>query len=68
VGPGKLQPLLRFQQANSGVEDAPNSWLIDAQVNYIVNSYATRFSLGYRYGKADDDKLSALFLGIQVQK
>lgn len=68
VGPGKVQPLFRFQQANSGVEGAPNSWLIDAQVNYIVSSYATRFSLGYRYGKADDDKLSALFLGIQVQK
>jgi len=42
--------------------------IIDAQVAYIVNSYATRFTLGYRNSKAGDDEIQALFLGAQVQK
>jgi hypothetical protein len=68
VAGGKVQPLVRLQQALSNVDGAPDSTLVDAQVNYIVHSYGTRFSLGYRWGKSDDTKLSALFLGIQVQK
>jgi hypothetical protein len=68
LGGGKLQPLVRLQQALSNVDGAPDSTLVDAQVNYIVHSYGTRFSLGYRWGKADEEKLSALFFGVQVQK
>jgi hypothetical protein len=65
---GKLQPLVRLQQALSGVDGAPDSTLFDGQINYILNSYATRFSLGYRYGKAGDAEVKALFFGAQVQK
>jgi len=67
VGGGKLQPLVRFQQA-APKADTPNANLIDAQVAYIVNSYATRFTLGYRYGKTGDDKVQGIFFGAQVQK
>jgi hypothetical protein len=70
VAGGKLQPLVRFQQANAP-DDVSSSWILDAQVNYIVNSYATRFSLGYRRSQADSDAfedISAVFFGAQVQK
>jgi hypothetical protein len=70
VGDGKLQPLVRVQQALSNIDGADDATLVDAQVNYIVNSYATRFSLGYRFGTAGDafDKISAVYFGVQVQK
>lgn len=68
VGGGKLQPLFRVQGATPTDDDADTSTLIDAQVNYLLNSYATRFSLGYRYGSAGDDTVKALFFGAQVQK
>ena len=68
VGGGKFQPLVRVQQAVPTDDDADKSLLIDAQVAYIVNSYATRFTLGYRNGKAGDAKSQALFLGAQVQR
>jgi hypothetical protein len=70
VGGGKLQPLVRVQQALSNIDGADDATLVDAQVNYIVNSYATRFSLGYRFGAAGDDvdKISAVYFGVQLQK
>ena len=68
VGGGKLQPLLRVQQAKPAADGAPTSTLVDAQIAYILNSYATRFTLGYRNGSADDAKVQALFFGAQVQK
>jgi hypothetical protein len=68
VGGGKLQPLVRVQQAIPVADAAPTSTLVDAQVSYILNSYATLFTLGYRNGKAGDAKVQALYLGLQVQK
>jgi hypothetical protein len=68
VGGGRLQPLVRVQQAVPTLDGAPSSTLIDAQIAYILNSYATRFTLGYRTGNADEDEVQALFFGAQVQK
>jgi hypothetical protein len=68
VGGGKIQPLVRVQQAIPSLDEAPTSTLVDGQINWLLNSYATRFSLGYRYGKAGDLKTQALFLAFQVQK
>ncbi len=68
VAGGKLQPLLRVQQAMPQADGADTSTLIDAQVSYIVNSYATRFTAGFRTGSAGDAEVQALFLGAQVQK
>jgi hypothetical protein len=70
IGGGKLQPLVRVQQALSNIDGADDATLVDGQINYILNSYATRFSLGYRFGTAGDafDKTSAVFLGAQIQK
>ena len=69
IGWGKLQPLVRVQQAiptNDDVDET--STLIDAQLGYVVNSYATRFALGYRTGSAGDLDVQAIYLGAQFLK
>jgi hypothetical protein len=68
IGPGKLQPLVRVQQAIPSANDADTSTLIDAQIGYVVNSYATRFALGYRTGSAGDLDVQALYIGAQFLK
>lgn len=68
IGPGKLQPLVRVQQAIPSLDEADTSTLIEAQLGYVVNSYATRFALGYRNGSAGDLKVQALYFGAQFLK
>jgi hypothetical protein len=68
IGPGKIQPLVRVQQAIPSNDDADTSTLIDAQIGYIVNSYATRFAIGYRMGSAGDLDVKALYFGAQFLK
>ncbi len=73
-GAGKLQPLVRVQQAKQkSVEDGGGDNLVtqtDAQVNYVLDGYATRFALGYTHGSAGDgaNYSNAVFLGVQLQK
>ncbi len=68
IGPGKLQPLVRVQQAIPSNDEADTSTLIEAQLGYVVNSYATRFALGYRNGSAGDLEIQALYFGAQFLK
>jgi hypothetical protein len=68
IGGGKLQPLVRVQQAIPSADDADTSTLIDAQLGFIVNSYATRFALGYRTGTAGDLDVQAIYFGAQFLK
>lgn len=68
IGGGKLQPLVRVQQAIPSADAADTSTLIDAQLGYIVNSYATRFALGYRTGTAGDLDVQAIYFGAQFLK
>jgi hypothetical protein len=68
IGGGKLQPLVRVQQAIPSADTADTSTLIDAQLGFIVNSYATRFALGYRTGSAGDLDVQAIYLGAQFLK
>jgi hypothetical protein len=68
IGPGKLQPLVRVQQAIPSLDEADTSTLIEAQLGYVVNSYATRFALGYRNGSAGDLEVQALYFGAQFLK
>jgi hypothetical protein len=75
-GSGKLQPLVRIQQAKQkSAADAPvvNGNLVtqtDVQVNYVLDSYATRFALGFTHGSAGNgaNYSNAVFLGVQLQK
>jgi hypothetical protein len=68
VGIGKLQPLVRVQQAFPAADGADTSTLFDFQLGYIINAYATRLALGYRLGTAGDVDTQTIFLGAQVQK
>jgi hypothetical protein len=68
IGWGKLQPLVRVQQAIPAEDAADTSTLIDAQLGYIVNSYATRFALGYRTGSAGNAEVQAIYFGAQFLK
>ncbi|WP_437963300.1 hypothetical protein WMF04_26630 [Sorangium sp. So ce260] len=66
VGVGKLQPLVRLQQAKP--KDADPYLLIDAQVGYIIEGHAARAALGYQRSDLSGAKGNALFLGVQLQK
>jgi hypothetical protein len=68
VGPGRLQPLVRVQQAKPEDGDADTWTLVDAQVGYVVDDFACRFALGYQYQDVLGQKGNQIFLGIQLQK
>jgi hypothetical protein len=63
-----IQPLVRVQQAIPKSDASPTSTLVDAQIGYVLNGFATRLALGYQYGKAGDEKSNAIFLGAQLLK
>ena len=66
---GDFQPLVRVQQAIPAYdEEDETSTLLDVQLGYILNSFATRFALDFQYGKAGDAESKAVFLGAQFMK
>lgn len=51
VGPGKIQPLIRYQgyqDKRKGLPDGEGT-IIDAEVNYVMKDYFAKLSLGYQY-------------------
>ncbi|MEO8902057.1 MAG: hypothetical protein ABI488_09325 [Polyangiaceae bacterium] len=64
----KLQPLLRIQQAiPTGGGDTATQ--IDAQLGYVVDTYATRLALDFTHDSAGPGTAAnALTLGVQLQK
>ncbi|WP_437475663.1 hypothetical protein WME75_23825 [Sorangium sp. So ce1014] len=66
LGVGKLQPLVRLQQAKP--KNADPYLLIDAQMGYIIEGHAARVALGYQRSDLSGAKGNALFLGVQLQK
>ncbi len=71
VGPGKIQPLVRFQMAKSRATDK-NDLSLELQLGYPIAEYGARLALGYQYTKAEvvgvDVKGNAIFLGAQILK
>ena len=71
---GKLQPLVRIQNAKeTSVSKGGGGHLVtqtDIQMNYVLDSYATRFALGFTHGSAGNgaNYSNAVFLGVQLQK
>jgi hypothetical protein len=65
---GKVQPLVRVQQAIPAYDREQTSTLLDAQLGYVLNAFATRFAGGFRYGKAGDLNSKTVFLGAQFEK
>jgi hypothetical protein len=74
TGIGKFQPLVRIQQTLPKTDtlgsDAPTGTAIDAQVGYVVDSYSTRFALGFQHQTAafGAPESNQIFGGIQLQK
>jgi hypothetical protein len=73
TGVGKFQPLVRIQQAiekkaSDGGGDNTVS-MVDAQVGYVVDSYSTRFALGFTHASDGGNRTSnSVFAGVQLQK
>jgi hypothetical protein len=74
TGVGKFQPLVRIQQAMYKDDfGGDTATMIDGQVGYVIDGYATRLALGYAHGSngaSGGASLSsnAVFLGVQLQK
>ncbi len=58
MGPGKLQPLFRYQQAFGGVNipdgtggviQPPDSWIAEGELNYVLKDYFAKLSLGFQH-------------------
>jgi hypothetical protein len=68
VGPGRLQPLVRIQQAKPN-ESALKAWtIIDAQLGYVVDDFACRFAFGFQHSDVLSQAANQLFLGVQLLK
>jgi hypothetical protein len=70
IGIGRLQPLVRYQQATPSADGAAKWKIMDAQIGYAIKEYAARLALGYqRTDLGTDASVSNAFvLGIQLQK
>ena len=69
VGPGKIQPLVRFQQAKTAADE--NDMSLEVQLGYPIAEYSARLALGYQYTKFGgpvDVKGNAIYLGAQILK
>lgn len=67
VGPGKIQPLVRFQQGKFKSTDQTDT-SVEAQIGYVIAEYNARVSLGYQYTKVNDLSGNGIYLGMQVLK
>jgi hypothetical protein len=66
-GIGKLQPLVRFQGATpKGGGDLLS--VLDVQLGYVVNPYATRLALVYQRADLGGTAANAVIFGVQLQK
>jgi hypothetical protein len=73
VGPGKIQPLVRFQQGKvSDLIGDGSDTSVEIQVGYVIAEYAARLALGYQFtsttAEPDDVKAHAIYLGAQILK
>jgi len=74
LGVGKLQPLVRLQQATAqtpaGAPSTPPTWtMFDAYVTYVVDDYFLRVAAGYSHADMGTTPTSnAVYLGVQMQR
>lgn len=67
VGPGYLQPLVRFQSAKARATNR-NDNSIEAQLGYPIAQYGARLALGYQHTDNSGVPGNALYLGAQILK
>jgi hypothetical protein len=69
IGPGKIQPLLRLQQAKPKPAGFDTQTIFDVQAGYVVEGFKARFSIGYENSNFGAGvKGNAILLGAQVQR
>jgi hypothetical protein len=84
IGPGKIQPLVRYQRSMGGVDivnpdgtrdEVPDKWVGEAQVNYVMKDYFAKLHLGFQHtdlGRPFDGAPrtvgNALQFGFQIQQ
>jgi hypothetical protein len=69
IGVGKLQPLIRYQQATAQVSGAPSWKMVDAYMTYVIDDYFLRVAAGYSHGDVGTTPTSnAVYLGVQMQR
>jgi len=71
IGIGKLQPLVRWQQATAqSAVGGPSFKMVDAYVTYVIDDYFLRAALGFSH--AEDvlgaPSSNAVYLGVQMQR
>ena len=69
IGVGKLQPLVRWQQATAQLSGAPSWKMIDAYLTYVIDDYFLRVAAGYSHADVGAPQASnAVYLGVQMQR
>jgi hypothetical protein len=73
IGFGKIQPLVRLQQAtaNSAAQAAGGStWtMVDGYVTYVIDDYFLRVAAGFQHARMGGDvNTNAAYLGVQMQR
>jgi hypothetical protein len=68
MGPGKLQPLFRYQGVSNN-DGGPDMSIIEGQVAYVMKDYFAKLSLGFQHTDMDNDvEGNALQFGFQIQQ
>ncbi len=79
VGFGKIQPLVRLQQAKPDDDVSDDTWtMVDVQLGYVSDGFAARLALGYQRSDAPlttmpmtggivNSSGNTIYLGIQLQ-
>jgi hypothetical protein len=67
VGPGRIQPMFRYQHATAKSDPTPDLSKIDLQVGYLVKGAALRGILGFSTTDVGADKnINAVQLAAQT--
>jgi hypothetical protein len=67
VGPGQIQPLVRWQSAKANATDKMDNSL-EVQIGYPIAAYDARLALGYQYTNNSGVKGNGIYLGAQILK
>jgi hypothetical protein len=73
IGVGKLQPLVRLQQATAqavaGMATPPTWTMVDGYVTYVIDDYFLRVAGGFQHANMGGGlESNAVYLGVQMQR
>jgi hypothetical protein len=68
IGPGKIQPLFRYQAAYNN-DGGPDMSMVEFQASYVMKDYFAKLSLGFQHTDMDNDVVgNAVQFGFQIQQ